>query len=89
MRARRLKRRECVEKLDKISGNRVLKEIRDCQGQGVGHVGVPTFVKGGGVGRDSRVDVKQPRRQPCEPKASSGKEVAKHRGSLARTAGDR
>jgi hypothetical protein len=28
-----------------FSGNRVLKESRDSQGQGSGHVGVPTFVK--------------------------------------------
>jgi hypothetical protein len=28
-----------------FSGNRVLKESRDSQGQGRGHVGVPTFVE--------------------------------------------
>jgi hypothetical protein len=28
-----------------FSGNRVLKESRDSQGQGSGHVGVPTFVE--------------------------------------------
>jgi hypothetical protein len=35
-----------AEEMDEFfSGNRVLKESRDSQGQGSGHVGVPTFVK--------------------------------------------
>jgi hypothetical protein len=34
-----------AEVMDRFSGNRVLKEIRDSQGQRAGHVGVPTFVK--------------------------------------------
>jgi hypothetical protein len=35
-----------AEEMDRFfSRNRVLKESRDSQGQGSGHVGVPTFVE--------------------------------------------
>ena len=64
-----------TEEMDRIfSGNRVLKESRDGQGQRLGHVGVPTFVKGvdGVVSKVVQVGLEQ----YCDSRRSGGEQTA-------------